>query len=210
MITRNGTLYGFIAGGWISNGGVIYRINRDGSGYQLAYNPDQRATFIGNPIEAPDGTVYGILTTGLYQVDSIDTGLHPVDPFGAYTRAENLQFIGQDLYGVVQWGNGRGQIFRYVMPSTSSGSAGTVAVHDVINEPSPLTVPSDSPEPAQVLFADVTLPALAKALSGQTQQAPAGKPLGKTQQANKPTPKPAESKEPDKPSAKGDEIIGKA
>jgi hypothetical protein len=168
MVTREGALYGVTSGGGISGGGVIYRANRDGSDYEVIFNSDQRVLYIDNPVQAPDGTVLASLQKGLYAVENIRIDEDPLDPFTGYARAQNLQFFGPDLFGVAKRGNGQGQIFRYVLATEGASTAGVVAVRETTKPPPPLAVPSDSPEPAQVLFADVELPKPASPSSGGT------------------------------------------
>ena len=122
------------------------------------------------------------------------TASQPTDPFTGYARAENLQFFGPDLFGVAKRGNGQGQIFRYVLPTAGSGSEAAVSVNESIESPDPMIVPSDSPDPAEYLFADITLPDSVTTTSTPT--AVSGTAKTDTPQVNQPVPgEPAQEEE---------------
>jgi hypothetical protein len=95
-------------------------------------------------------------------------------------------------------GNGREEIFRYVLPSEGSGPSGsTVSVRENSLVPGPLAIPSDSPNPEKVLFAGIDLPAEANSPSGQQQAAP-GNTAQSGQESNETADKPADSNDEEK------------
>jgi uncharacterized repeat protein (TIGR03803 family) len=123
------TLYGTTSGGGTANDGVLYKINGDGTGFQILHNFGPGATNgiypIGNVIFSSDGgTLYGTTETGgssfggtLYSISTNGTGYTNLYSFaGSYLYGDrptgDLLLSGDTLYGVEGGGsNNDGVIF---------------------------------------------------------------------------------------------------
>ena len=128
-LTLSGTnLYGVTQYGGVSNNGVVFRLNTDGSGYTILHhfsggddgaNPEGALTLdgaslygaTGNGGWAGNGTIYKIQTdgSGYTLLRSLSTGLSDGSgPVGS------LAMNGTQLFGVTVWGgiNNSGVVFR--------------------------------------------------------------------------------------------------
>lgn len=121
----DGKLYGVAQSGGTHNGGVIFRINTTGSGYQVLYNFDQEGsggyapasalavdaggvmygtTFFGGNAKA--GTVYRITTAGTFKLlHQFGKGTGPAGARLGYQPTQGpLLVVGATLYGATSLG----------------------------------------------------------------------------------------------------------
>ncbi len=137
-----GNLYGSTAAGGMSQNGVIYRVDADGSNYQVVYNPDVFA-FSKAFVAGDDGMLYGISKEGLQQLTPDGSGKPPATVVafdGAnfdYTNHRgmtNIVFHHGAVYGM----HGAA-IYKVVLPQAGSGVAGvTASVSVAAAAPQPL------------------------------------------------------------------------
>ncbi len=76
VLDNQGNLYGSTSAGGMSQKGVIYKVNADGSNYQVVYNPDEFA-FSNVFVAGDDGILYGISKEGLQQLAPDGSGKPP-------------------------------------------------------------------------------------------------------------------------------------
>jgi uncharacterized repeat protein (TIGR03803 family) len=128
--TSDGVLYGTTEGGGAEDFGVLYRINRDGSGYQVLHHfiPDnaQGYTPSSPPIEGPDGALYGTTyfggpedTGSIYRCNKDGTGMTflytfggtncPAYPYSSLKILNDGGFYGTTFNGI---GEVYGAVFR--------------------------------------------------------------------------------------------------
>jgi uncharacterized repeat protein (TIGR03803 family) len=125
----NGSLYG-TSGGGLYDGGTIYRVNTDGSGFavlaQFQYVPTGAGAYPLNAlIEGPGGVLYGTTSDGgagygtVFKIGLDGTGFAPVkpllyySPLGATDRTGGV-ILGADgaLYGTTPEEVGSGSVYR--------------------------------------------------------------------------------------------------
>ncbi len=128
--TSDGILFGTTEGGGFDDFGVLYRINRDGTGYRVLHEfTAQNAegyTPTSPPIEGPDGALYGTTyfggpedTGSIYRINKDGTGLAflytfggtncPAYPYAALRRGTDGAFYGTTCDGL---GEIYGAVFR--------------------------------------------------------------------------------------------------
>jgi uncharacterized repeat protein (TIGR03803 family) len=127
LMLSGSTLYGVTYTGGASNGGTIFRINTDGTGYQLLHSFASSSDGAGPALMALDGsTLYGVTYTGgagnfgtVYRINTDGTGFQVLHSFaggsgdGAY--GIGLTVVGGSLFGTTSQGGGpndAGVIFR--------------------------------------------------------------------------------------------------
>ena len=126
LVLSGGTLYGTTAYGGSSNSGVIFKINTDGSGYQVLRN------FVGSPWDGSgpwggmvlvDRTLYGTAEGGgssgkgvVFKINTDGAGYQALKTFSTNAQypCGDLLVAGSTLYGATQYGGGDGPgvIFR--------------------------------------------------------------------------------------------------
>jgi uncharacterized repeat protein (TIGR03803 family) len=144
--TSEGVLFGATLGGGYDDYGVLYRINRDGTGYRVLHEfTAQRAEGYSPgspPIEGPDGALYGTTYFGgpddngtLYRVHKDGTGMAFLYTFGDVNCPawpySSLRFCTDGaFYGTTY--NGRGDVYGAVFrinPISLVPRTGAVRLH---------------------------------------------------------------------------------
>jgi uncharacterized repeat protein (TIGR03803 family) len=124
LVASDGKLYGFTATGGIANAGVIYRLDRDGSNYEVIFNPEDRFSPGIRPIEGPGGMLYaiGMLRTGpsqprLYRIARDGGDMTILDEF-ARDRSRPVQRMSPDVryHGGALFGWNDNRLLRYRLP----------------------------------------------------------------------------------------------
>ena len=123
----DGALYGTTYSGGTNGTGVVFKLNKDGTGYSILYN--FTSSYFGsgrNPqaslLEASDGLLYGTASQGgsgygtVFKLNKDGTGFGVLHSFsfadGANPRARLIQGSDGLLYGITSYGgNGNGIIF---------------------------------------------------------------------------------------------------
>jgi uncharacterized repeat protein (TIGR03803 family) len=142
-LSSNGTqFYGMTSEGGVSNRGVLFRINLDGSGYTNLHNfiggiTDGRAPYYSSLIQSSNGlTLYGMTQYGgsgdrgvLFQMNSDGSGYTNLHIFNTGTTngiypydSLLLSADEQTLYGMTRDGgaNNRGTVFAFAIPEPST------------------------------------------------------------------------------------------
>jgi hypothetical protein len=133
---RAGRVYGFTSAGGQSSGGVIFRVNPDGSDYRVIFNPDQPFP-IGGVIAGDDGQVYGYKRSDSFGRDGALFKM-PADGGTPEIVGEYHDNLGQHPYffhGGAVIGFNQESIFRYQMPQASLASM--MPTVDVVMGPAP-------------------------------------------------------------------------
>ena len=181
VLDNKGNLYGSTSAGGMSQNGVIYKIDADGSNYQVVYNPD---TFAFSKIFVPgdDGMLYGIAKEGLLQLAPDGSGKAPTTlvafdggPYMSYRGATpNIFFHHGAVYGLHNKA-----IYKVTLPQ--AGAAGvasvtpTVAINTIQPQPlasEPVTI-TDPTGAASAGTAAPSTPATATPASPTAAQQPA-------------------------------------
>lgn len=117
-------LYGTTALGGVNNGGTIYEINTDGTGFQLI---ESMARTLGNaaspnPIVLDGSTLYGTTLRGgshnagsVYSINTDSTGsqvLHSFNGLDGGSPEAGVLISGSVLYGTTNGGNNHAEVFR--------------------------------------------------------------------------------------------------
>jgi uncharacterized repeat protein (TIGR03803 family) len=112
---RDGALYGTAFHGGANNGGVIFRIATDGTGYARLRDLWGGTGLAGGLLQGPDGGLYGMTQAGgpalgsAYRIEEdgsgfVEAGLGPLD--GATPMGTPVFGPGGLLFGVTQGDNG--------------------------------------------------------------------------------------------------------
>ena len=137
LLVSDGRLYGTTLGGGTKGMGTVYRINPDGSGYQVLHNfsadgVDGQTPF-GGVVEGSDGALYGTTWSGgfynggtVFRVNKDGSGygllrwFNGNDTDGGYVPASLAKGGDGRFYGIAQFGGdlGFGTIFRIWPPET--------------------------------------------------------------------------------------------
>jgi uncharacterized repeat protein (TIGR03803 family) len=120
------TLYGVTESGGSSNWGTIFKVNVDGSGFEVLHSFDSSSTPTGD-LTLIGSTLYGIGRNTIYQIDTNGDNygvLHTFDvndPVGFGPRG-GLIHDGSTLYGLTNSGSqyGMGAIFALQVPEPSA------------------------------------------------------------------------------------------
>jgi uncharacterized repeat protein (TIGR03803 family) len=126
LMLSGSTLYGVTSTGGASNDGTVFRINTDGSGYQLLHSFAGGSDGSGLGWMAFDGsTLYGVTESGgasnfgtVYRINTDGTGFQVLHSFaggsGDGAIGVGLTVVGGSLFGVTHKGgpNDAGVIFR--------------------------------------------------------------------------------------------------
>ncbi len=107
------TLYGMAYGGGTSNYGTVFKVNTDGSGFQLLHTFTASSSDGANPagsLTLSDSTLYGMTSGGgangrgtIFQIDTNGSGFQLLYSFGSNDAAYplgSLTFSGSTLYGM--------------------------------------------------------------------------------------------------------------
>ena len=122
----DGKLYGVLQYGGPSNAGAVYRIDKNGSNFQVIHSFSDLVNGYwprGYLVEDQNGVLYGVTTSGLndrggvYHVNKDGTGFLRIKDFplsGINSPAAGLYLRGEYLYGTCTYGNpeNKGGIFR--------------------------------------------------------------------------------------------------
>ena len=121
-VVSGGVIYGMTMQGGTANVGVVYRVNPDGSGFQVIHSFTGGAADGGNPsfssLVVSGGVIYGMTpgggTAGLgavFKMNADGTGFSVLHSFTAtagdgYGSLSGLTLIGNTLYGMTYQGGG--------------------------------------------------------------------------------------------------------
>jgi len=136
LIARGTTLYGMTRNGGPSSGGVIFKINADGTGYQVLHSFTGGAADGAMPfgsLTLYNGKLYGLTYAGgtgdlgvVFRMNLDGTGYIVLHAFGSgaangFRPFGSLIFSGTKLYGMITYGgaNSQGAIFQ--MGPTGAG-----------------------------------------------------------------------------------------
>ncbi|HMG90148.1 MAG TPA: choice-of-anchor tandem repeat GloVer-containing protein [Chryseolinea sp.] len=132
LLAFDGLLYGTCSYGGTSNAGVVYRLKRDGTGYEVIHHftAVDGTSPIAGLVQGKDGRLYGTTVNGgiIFKLNTDGTGftkLHNFTP-GEQCHA-NLVSINNALYGTATVGgvNNKGFIFRI-----NHDGSGYLKLHD--------------------------------------------------------------------------------
>ena len=129
VLDNKGNLYGSTSAGGMSQNGVIYRIDADGSNYQVVYNPDEFA-FTKVFVAGDDGMLYGISKDGLLQLAPDGSGKPPTklvafqgDSYLGYRGATpNVVFHNGAIYGLCNKA-----IYKVILPEGNAAAGSAMA-----------------------------------------------------------------------------------
>jgi uncharacterized repeat protein (TIGR03803 family) len=162
-VVSGGVVYGMTSQGGTANLGVVYRMNADGTGFQIIHSfTGGAADGSGPSFSAPvvsGGVIYGMTANGgtaglgvIFRMNTDGTGFTVLHSFAAtgdgYDPAGGLTLVGNTLYGMTNQGgtHGIGTIFKintdgtgYGLTHSFAGSSGS---------------PSDGAQPVGTLFYD--------------------------------------------------------
>lgn len=125
ILGSDGMLYGIASSGGKSEGGVIYKIGRDGSGYALIINPGDEALGPRALAEGPDGKLYVLAGKGLIRVNKDGSDFTVLQELhGGFFPWAALVRDGA-FYGMTAEGAKGGFIFRYGIGAPGSGGGGS-------------------------------------------------------------------------------------
>jgi uncharacterized repeat protein (TIGR03803 family) len=125
-------LYGVTLAGGANNGGTLFKINLDGSGFQVLHSfdagsgPNGDLTLVGS-------SLYGVATSGgtnssgmIYKIDASGANFEVLKTFGSDNVGRypvgGLTLNGSTLYGMTMQGGqfGKGTIYSFAVPEPSS------------------------------------------------------------------------------------------
>lgn len=111
-------LYGTTLSGGLHNGGIIFRLAKDGSGFAVLNHLATGSGSQGSLLSDIDGTLYGTTTSTVFKMSTNGTGFTVLHTFGGVGDGQQAQFgviAGSDgaLYGVTTNGgaNNLGTVF---------------------------------------------------------------------------------------------------
>jgi len=128
LVMDGSVIYGTTLTGGANSDGTLFRINSDGSGYQLLHtfhSFNDRFT-LGQPILI-GSTLYGTTGSMLYSINTDGSGFNILAPLNNDPSkaggSQNIIAIGSTIYGRTTLGgdNGLGAIFQYTTTTTNSG-----------------------------------------------------------------------------------------
>ena len=158
---NDGALYGTTSGGGSAGQGILFRINKDGSGYQVLKSfgtvPGDGVRPMAAVIEATDGALYGTTDGGgqwgygtLFRSDKTGANFNILTSFtgandGAYPEARLLQASDGLLYGTASGGgvNDSGTVFRLATDGSAFQTLVQFAGTNGANPEGPLLEASD-------------------------------------------------------------------
>jgi uncharacterized repeat protein (TIGR03803 family) len=144
MMGHDGVLYGFARSGGLGNGGVIYKVNKDGSNYSLLVNPKNDQLHPAGLADGPDNRLYAIVREGIASVSKDGKEYKVVQKMDGGGFAGTLVCENGALFGVLtSGGKGNGSIFRYGFGGGNAAAAPTLAMQIV--PPKPLDFVTDTP-----------------------------------------------------------------
>jgi uncharacterized repeat protein (TIGR03803 family) len=127
------TLYGTCASGGPGNGGGVFRMNTDGTGYQVLHSFPANAndgSFLNMPVALAGATLFGV--TGhsadggtvwgtLFSLNTDGTGYQRLFDGSALASPGPVTVVGSTIYGVTNGGgNGFGVIYSFTTPEPST------------------------------------------------------------------------------------------
>lgn len=165
----DGVLYGTTINGGINNAGIVFKLNKDGTGFMVLHEFDgsDGSDPFADLVEGSDGALYGTTTVGgpqinggvVFKVNKDGTGfmiLHDFDgSHGAYPYAGLVEASDGAFYGTTYNGgpprNDGGVVFRLTLGCEASlqvkgdihppGTTLAVQVHIAHHRPKMVTVP---------------------------------------------------------------------
>jgi len=132
LAVSGASLYGMASTGGTSNGGVIFKINPDGSGFSVLHNFGVVSGDGSHPLgtlAVAGTTLYGMTQTGgtdgfgvIFKMNADGTGYTVLHNFAGGAPVGNLTLAGSTLYGVTGGGgiNGLGTFFKINPDGTGS------------------------------------------------------------------------------------------
>ena len=218
VLDNKGNLYGSTSAGGMSQNGVVYKVNADGSNYQVVYNPD---TFAFSRVFVPgdDGMLYGIAEKGgVLQLNADGSGKPPTtlvafdwskigNNRGTSRGMPNITFHNGAVYA-----RDNAAIYKVTLPKAGTGVASatpTVAIKTI--QPQPLASEAiaitDPTGAASAGTAAPSTPAAPTAAQQPTQQSPAAQADAQqgtqTAQTQQQTPTPSQVNKATKKAKKG-------
>jgi uncharacterized repeat protein (TIGR03803 family) len=141
VLDNKGNLYGTTSAGGMSQKGVIYKLDADGTNYQVVYNPDDFA-FTPTFVAGDDGMLYGLSKDGLLQLvpdgaNKPPTTLIAFDASNYHNHRSKTNILFHDgaIYGLHE-----AAIYKLTLPKAGAGVASTanptVAIKTI--QPQPL------------------------------------------------------------------------
>jgi uncharacterized repeat protein (TIGR03803 family) len=125
-LDSKGNLYGSTHAGGMSQQGIIYRVDADGSNYKVVYNPD-KFEFTRVFAASDDGKLYGIAKEGLIAISADGSSKSPETVF-AFDGSPHLLFRGFSnvfVHGGAFYGLSNRMIYKIplAMPTAAPGAA---------------------------------------------------------------------------------------
>ncbi|HEX3357774.1 MAG TPA: choice-of-anchor tandem repeat GloVer-containing protein [Tepidisphaeraceae bacterium] len=120
ILGSDNMLYGMSSNGGQKAGGVIFKIARDGSGYQVLLNPDAQPLSPRALAEGPDGKIYALVQDGVVSMNKDGSAYTVVHPMDGAAFPWTMVIHGGSLYAATtSGGKGGGTIFCCHIPAGS-------------------------------------------------------------------------------------------